>query len=87
MLAMVEAAARGLRTYTMFCPLLPGITDSEEDIHRLIKFAVDCQVEGIFVEPVNPRDLPNERDSTQALGIRCSIRLSYGRSMRQVTAL
>jgi DNA repair photolyase len=55
MLAMVEAAARGLRTYAMFCPLLPGIADSQEDIERLIKFAVDCRAEEIFVEPVNPR--------------------------------
>ena len=55
MLAMVEAAARGLRTYAMFCPLLPGIGDSPETIDRLIKFAVDCRAEEIFVEPVNPR--------------------------------
>jgi DNA repair photolyase len=55
MLAMVEAAARGLRTYAMFCPLLPGIADSQEDIQRLVKFAVDCRAEEIFVEPVNPR--------------------------------
>jgi DNA repair photolyase len=37
MLAMVEAAARGLRTYAMFCPLLPAIADSPETIDRLIK--------------------------------------------------
>jgi len=55
MLTMVEVAARGLRTYGMFCPLLPGIADSQEDIDRLIKFAVDCRAEEIFVEPVNPR--------------------------------
>lgn len=55
MLTMVEAAARGLRTYAMLCPLLPGIADSEEDVRRLIKFAVDCRAEEIFVEPVNPR--------------------------------
>jgi DNA repair photolyase len=55
MLALVEAAARGLGTYAMFCPLLPGIADSQEDIDRLIKFAMDCRAEEIFVEPVNPR--------------------------------
>lgn len=55
MLAMVEAAARGLRTYAMLCPLLPGIADSQEDIERLVKFAVDCRAEEIFAEPVNPR--------------------------------
>ena len=55
MLTLVEAAARGLRTYAMFCPLLPAIADSEEDIDRLIKLAVDCHAEEIFVESVNPR--------------------------------
>jgi len=55
MATMVEAAARGLRTYVMFCPLLPGIADSPERIEQLVKFAVDCRVEEIFAEPVNPR--------------------------------
>ena len=36
MLAMVEAAARGLRTYAMFCPLLPGIADHPEDVSYAI---------------------------------------------------
>lgn len=55
MLAMTEAAARGLRTYGMLCPLLPGVADSPEDIDRLVQFAVDCRVEEIFAEAVNPR--------------------------------
>ncbi len=55
MLSLVEAAARGLRTYAMFCPLLPGIADAPEQIDQLIKFAVDCKVEEIFVEPINSR--------------------------------
>jgi len=55
MLAMVGAAARGLRTYAMLCPLLPGIADLQEDVDELIKFAVDCRAEEIFAEPVNPR--------------------------------
>ncbi len=55
MATMVEAAARGLRTYAMLCPLLPGIAASPDQIERLVKFAVDCKVEEIFVEPVNPR--------------------------------
>lgn len=55
MLTMVEAAARGLRTYAMFRPLLPGIANAPEDIERLVKFAVDCRAEEIFVEPVNLR--------------------------------
>lgn len=55
MATMVEAAGRGLRTYGMLCPLLPGIADSLEQIDELIKSAVNCKVEEIFVEPVNPR--------------------------------
>jgi len=55
MSAMVEAAARGLRTYGMLCPLLPGIANSPEQIDMLVKFAVDCRAEEIFAEPVNPR--------------------------------
>ena len=55
MLTLAEASARGLRTYAMFCPLLPGIADSPEQIDQLVQFAADCQVEEIFVEPVNPR--------------------------------
>ena len=39
----------------MLCPLLPGIADSPVQIDTLAKFAVDCKVEEIFVEPVNPR--------------------------------
>ncbi len=55
MRVMVEAAARGLRTYAMLCPLLPGIADSPSQVDKLVRFAADCQVEEVFVEAVNPR--------------------------------
>lgn len=55
LLAMKEAAARGLRTYAMFCPLLPGIADSPDQIDQLIRLAVEIGAEEAFVEPVNPR--------------------------------
>ena len=54
-LAMAEAAARGLRTYGMLCPLLPEIADAPDQIDRLVKLAVQFKAEEIFVEPVNPR--------------------------------
>jgi len=54
-LAMVEATARGLRTYGMLCPLLPGIADAPDQIDRLVKLAVEFGAEEVFVEPVNPR--------------------------------
>ena len=55
MRSLTDAAAMGLRTYAMFCPLFPGIADSPEQIDQLVRFAVDCQVEEIFIEPVNSR--------------------------------
>ena len=69
MLAMVEAAARGLRTYAMLCPLLPGIADSPEQIDELIRFAADCRVEEVFCEPVNPRGR-GLKDCQEALQLR-----------------
>lgn len=53
--ALREAHRRGLRTYTMFCPLLPGIATSASDIDELVNLAGECGAEEIFVEPVNAR--------------------------------
>ncbi len=53
--ALTEAHRRGIRTYGMFCPLLPGISDSKAQIDWLIEFGVRTGVEEIFVEPVNSR--------------------------------
>lgn len=53
--ALKEAASRHLRTYAMFCPLLPGIADAPDQIDQLVKLAVECRAEEIFVEAVNPR--------------------------------
>jgi DNA repair photolyase len=50
-----EAHARGLRTYGMFCPLLPGIADFPKHIDQLVRFASEVRAEEVFVEPVNPR--------------------------------
>ena len=52
---MVKAHRVGLRTYGMYCPLLPGIADSPQAIQELIGFGVSCGVEEVFVEPVNAR--------------------------------
>jgi DNA repair photolyase len=50
-----EANKRGLRTYGMFCPILPSIANSPAQIDELIRFAINCGVEEIFAEAVNPR--------------------------------
>ncbi len=52
---MQEAYARGLRTYGMLCPPMPGIADSAEQIEELVRFAVEYGAKEIFVEPVNLR--------------------------------
>jgi len=52
---MKEATSPGLRTYAMFCPLLPGIADSCDQIDQLIRLAVEFHAEEVFVEPINPR--------------------------------
>ena len=52
---MRKAVNRDLRTYAMFCPLLPGIADSPEQVDDLVRFAVSINAEEIFVEPVNSR--------------------------------
>ncbi|MFB3789485.1 MAG: radical SAM protein [bacterium] len=49
------ASSMGLRTYAMFCPLLPAISDAPQQIDELVRFAVECNAEEIFVEPVNQR--------------------------------
>ena len=53
--ALRQAHSRGLRTYGMLCPLLPGIADTPAQIDELVKYMVDCGVEEIFAEAVNPR--------------------------------
>lgn len=55
MIALHEAHCRGLRTYGMLCPLLPGIADSPNQINELVSYLVKCGVEEIFAEAVNPR--------------------------------
>jgi DNA repair photolyase len=55
MAALSEAHSRGLRTYAMFCPLLPKISCTAGDVDALVSFAVECGVEEVFAEPVNPR--------------------------------
>jgi DNA repair photolyase len=53
--ALRDARTRGLRTYGMLCPLLPGIAHSPDQIDELIKIAIELGSEEIFAEAVNPR--------------------------------
>ena len=53
MQAMRQAHERGLRTFGMLCPLLPGIADAPEQVEELVVFLEQCCVEEVFVEAVN----------------------------------
>jgi len=55
MAALREAHERGLRTYGMLCPLLPGIADDPASVDRLVEFVLGCGAGEIFLEPVNAR--------------------------------
>jgi DNA repair photolyase len=50
-----EAHKQGFRTYAMFCPLLPEISDGSQQIDELIGIAAVCKADEIFVEPINLR--------------------------------
>ena len=53
--ALREAHARGVRTYGMLCPILPGIADRPEQIDEVVRQTTECGAEQIFAEAVNPR--------------------------------
>ena len=55
MQSLLYAKKLGLRTYSMFCPLIPGIASSQEQIDKLVKFAEAIGSEEIFAEPLNRR--------------------------------
>lgn len=52
---IAEAHRRGLRTYGMLCPLLPGIADDQESVCELVSFCLANGAEEVFAEPVNGR--------------------------------
>jgi DNA repair photolyase len=52
---MEQAHRLGLRTYVMFCPMLPAIANSREDIDELVQWAEAIGAEEIFAEAVNAR--------------------------------
>lgn len=50
-----EAGRKGIRTYAFLGPLLPGLTDSEENLSRLLEAVGDCGIDYFFVDRLNPR--------------------------------
>ena len=55
MAALKRAHDLELRTYGMLCPLLPGVSDSYDDILKLVGFVKECGAEEVYAEAVNPR--------------------------------
>jgi len=53
--ALEKANKMGLRTYGMLCPCLPSIADGREAVEEMFNAVLECNVEDIWLEPVNPR--------------------------------
>ena len=53
--ALKKAHKMGLRTYGMFCPLLPKVADGKKQIDELVRFAASNGAEEVFSEAVNSR--------------------------------
>lgn len=68
--ALEEAHRMGLRTFGMFCPLFPGISDSPEDLEWFVEKAEGFGAEEIFFEPLNARGkaIPDSIDSLDDAG-------------------
>ena len=81
MAVLSEAARRGLRTYGMLCPLLPGIADSADQTDTLVRFAVSCRAEEMFAEVVNARG-PGLRLCEEAL-----LEAGYSAEARALSAI
>jgi len=60
-----EARAAKLKTSIMFGPLLPFISDNDEDVYALLERAAALHVDTIWVDAFNPR--PKVWESTSAL--------------------
>jgi DNA repair photolyase len=54
MAVMQEAAKRGLRTYVMLSPLLPGIGATSTALFQMLHFAEECRAEEVFAELPDP---------------------------------
>lgn len=50
-----EAGRLGIRTYAFLGPLMPGLSDKEEDLTQLLKAVKDAGVDYFYVDRLNPR--------------------------------
>jgi len=55
-LALIQAARkRGIRTYAFLGPLLPGLSDREEDLLQLVRAVREAGVDFVYADRLNPR--------------------------------
>ena len=50
-----DASSRRIRTYAFLGPLLPGLTDGEENLSRLLEAVDDCGIDYFLLDRLNPR--------------------------------
>lgn len=50
-----EAKSKGISTYAFLGPVMPGLSDGEENINRLLKAVKDAGVDYFYVDRLNPR--------------------------------
>ena len=52
---LLEADRRGIRTFGMVCPCLPGVLVDRSSLKEVAGFMRRCRAEEVFLEPVNAR--------------------------------
>ena len=55
LVVLKEAHHRGIRTYGMICPCIPGVADSEKALEEIFDAVLGCGPEEIWLEPLNAR--------------------------------
>lgn len=64
--SLVEAHKRGLKTYGMLCPCIPGISDNKDALSRMFGHIMPAEPEDIWLEPLNSRG-PGVKRTAEAL--------------------
>jgi len=59
--ALAKLTDAGIDTFLMAAPILPGLSDKEDDIVGLVKMASDASVSRIMWDKFNPKPIANKR--------------------------
>jgi DNA repair photolyase len=81
--ALKEAHDRGLRTFGMLCPCLPGIADSKTALREMFADVIRCGAKDIWLESVNPRGraMKNTADALARAG-----KIKEAKKMLEITS-